>query len=196
MLSPEIGVAFQAVGGELNLVQDWPGNANTQKVPSEISYSLATDNTTQWGGDFSPDSTKLQWTKLELDEQKRSDELNTILDALKGTNNLDFSIIQQSQGMPSYPAKDPVDVIADYLEKVRESLWRDLLSTVGAVVLDTIPVDLVFTVPAVRRSICETPIQSFAYKWLRFGRTRLKIEHSVRFVKPALTIFTSRASEN
>lgn len=163
----EIGVGFQVVSqaaeGEFNLVRDWPGGAITDKVPSEYSYSPAPEGTSQWGGHFSSGSTKLVWTKLQLDEQKRTEELSMILDALIGTNNLDFEIIRQSRGLPSYPAKDPVEVVADYLEKVRQVLWANLLQTFGPVVLQTIPVDLVFTVPAVCRAKLEVSINFCLY---------------------------------
>jgi hypothetical protein len=153
----ETGVAYQAVTANLGherddpvkLVQDWPGGVTSIKVPSEISYSPATSGASQWGGDFAPGSLKLVWTKLDLDRQERSEELNMILNALVGTNNLDFDLIQQSQGLPSYPAKDPVDIVADYLEKVRERLWHHLSQTYPPAVLEATRIDLVFTVPAV-----------------------------------------------
>jgi hypothetical protein len=158
----EIGVAFQAVGqarnGQFNLVRDWPGGAITDKVPSEISYSPAEDGASQWGGHFSPGSVNLVWTKLQLDKQKRPDELDMILAALEGTKNLDFKVIQQNQGLPSYPAKGPVEVVSDYLEHVRGYLWRDLLSIYGETVLNTTAIDIVFTVPAVRGATCDFQI--------------------------------------
>ena len=60
----------------------WPGR-NEQKVRSEISYSAAPSGEFhQWGFDIAPGSLKLVWTKLELDQQERPDELELILKAL------------------------------------------------------------------------------------------------------------------
>jgi hypothetical protein len=158
----KIGVAFQAVtttqGDETTeptLIMDWPG-ANNEKVPSEISYSPSDGASQQWGGSFSPGSLKLIWTKLELEQLNRSDELNLILGALEGTNNLDFRAIQQARGLPSYPAKDSVQIVTDYLIKARERLCGHLVTTFAPELLNTIPIDLVVSVPAVGVTACQT----------------------------------------
>jgi hypothetical protein len=148
-------VAFQVVTTaqgeetrEPTLIMDWPG-ANNEKVSSDISYTPSDGTAVQWGGSFSPGSLKLIWTKLELEQQSKSDELNLILAALHGTNNLDFRTIQQSQGLPSYPAKDSVQIVTDYLVKVREKLCGHLVGEYTQELVNTISVDLVMSVPAV-----------------------------------------------
>ena len=158
------GVAFQAVAGtqgeetqEPTLIMDWPGT-NNEKVPSEISYSDSDGTSVQWGASFSPNSLKLIWTKLELEPQTRLEELDLILAALHGTNNLDFRTIQQSRGLPSYPAKDPEEIVADYLTRIREKLRRRLVEDFSQEILNTITIDLVMSVPVVCVSVCESHI--------------------------------------
>lgn len=148
----------QTCYGEFNIVRDWPGGVISDRVPSQISYTPVTPSQhyRQWGGYFAPGSTILRWTKLELDQQERTYELGHILDVLCDTNNLDFEYIRHAsdkhdQRQPFY---DPVDVIANYLARVRETLWAALLSQFGSVMLMTIPIDLVVTVPAVSKATC------------------------------------------
>jgi hypothetical protein len=133
-------------------VTDWPKHAD-DKVPSEISYSPSQGFGLQWGYDISPGSCKLVWTKLELDQQRRSDELRMLLDALIGMGNLDVRKIEQASGLPPYPGKDPVELVGDYLSSVREHLMHLLVNTYGADYLSTVPIDLVVTVPAVCQSV-------------------------------------------
>ena len=151
------GVAFQDVTAiqsevdvdQIRLVDVWPPRKTSAKVPSEISYSSAPGRERQWGSDISQEAVKMVWTKMELDQQERSDELRMILDALNGMNNLDLKAIERSRGIPDYPAMDPVDIVADYLSKVRAHLVQTLEATYGKEYLTIIPIDLVITVPAV-----------------------------------------------
>ena len=131
---------------------NWP-KGNSDKVPSEISYSPADNRESQWGYDMSSGALKLVWTKLELDQQERPDELRMILKALRGMKNLDKRYIEESNGLPSYPSKDSVDIVAEYLSKVREYVidhppakFKEAYSAY----VSTLPIDLVVTVPAVR----------------------------------------------
>ena len=151
------GVAFQDVTAiqsevdvdQIRLVDVWPPRKTSAKVPSEISYSSAPGRERQWGSDISQEAVKMVWTKMELDQQERSEELRMILDALNGMNNLDLKAIERSRGIPDYPAMDPVDIVADYLSKVRAHLVQTLEATYGKEYLTIIPIDLVITVPAV-----------------------------------------------
>ncbi|OCK81694.1 actin-like ATPase domain-containing protein [Lepidopterella palustris CBS 459.81] len=133
----------------LRLVDVWPPRVTSVKVPSEISFSAAPGRESQWGFDISQKATKMVWTKLELDQQERSDELRMILSALNGMKNLDLSAIEKSHGIPDYPAMDPEDIVADYLSKVRAHVVQTLVQTYGAEYLSIIPIDIVITVPAV-----------------------------------------------
>jgi hypothetical protein len=89
------------------------------------------------------------WTKLQLDQQERVEELRLILKSLIATDNLDYERIRRERGLPSFPAKEPVDIVADYLGKVREVVVEQLLRTFGRVLMSRIITDIVITVPAV-----------------------------------------------
>lgn len=160
-LTLTIGVAYREVTGDDDdednhtvVPTNWPKGAE-EKVPSEISYSLAPGAERQWGYDISPGGRKMVWTKLELEQQERPDELRMILDALDGMRNLSFEDTIQREELPSYPGKDPVDIVADYLTYIREHLVEELLQTYGAEFLSSLPVDLVVSVPAVSKSFCQ-----------------------------------------
>jgi hypothetical protein len=160
-LTLKIGVAYREVTGDDDddddednhtvVITNWPKMVD-EKVPSEISYSLTPGAERQWGYDISPGARKMVWTKLELEQQERPDELRMILDALNGMRNLNFEDTMQRKELPSYPGKDPVDIVADYLTYIREHLVQELLQTYGAEYLSSLPVDLVVSVPAVSKS--------------------------------------------
>jgi hypothetical protein len=150
-----LGVAYQANCEqgradirESRLIRAWPGKVN-EKVPSEISYSLTTERNYQWGFDIGEGSHKMIWTKMELDQQGRKQELQWILDGLIGMRNLDLDRIRRENGLPSYPAKEPVDIVADYLSKVREKVIVELEGLFNRAVLAEMVIDLVVTLPAV-----------------------------------------------
>ena len=131
----------------------WPGR-NEQKVRSEISYSAAPSGEYhQWGFDIAPGSLKLVWTKLELDQQERPDELELILKAIDRMGNLDPDRIPEADGFSSYAAKDPVDIVAEYLTQVREYVRDHPPVDFHPSFLSTVPIDLVVTVPAVSDAI-------------------------------------------
>lgn len=96
------------------------------------------------------------WTKLQLEEQDRLEELSLVLKALDGMADLDIKKIEESKGLPSFPAKAPVEIVADYLSLVRQHLIEVELegpnSTLGANLLRRTPVDIVLTCPNVRSS--------------------------------------------
>jgi hypothetical protein len=131
---------------ESKIITNWPKKTH-HKAPSEISYSAAAGDNRQWGSDIHDGSQKMIWTKMELDQQGRKQELKSILDALVGMKNLDLDEIRMENGLPSYPAKEPVDIVADYLSKVRERVLEQ--PGLHPAVISDIITDLVVTVPAV-----------------------------------------------
>lgn len=158
-----IGIAFGWAGREHNNsnlgveesddgiddVKSWEGGGEV-KVPSQIAYAAGREYSTQWGYDISPGTLRLLWTKLELLTQNRGEELDHILRALEGMKNLNFEHIEKSRGLPEYPAKEPVEIITDYLSLVREHvIERDLIPTLGRELFERTPVDLVVTCPTV-----------------------------------------------
>jgi hypothetical protein len=140
-------------GGKENveefLYSEWPKGHGVKKVPSEISYSVTRGGESQWGFDIAPGSLKFVWTKLELDQQERPEELVLILKALDGMKNLDPEKIREADRFPSYPAKDPVDIVAEYLTKAREYVRDHPPNRLHPTYLSMTPIDLVVTVPAV-----------------------------------------------
>jgi hypothetical protein len=148
-----IGVAYQLVPHDqtiakpegIKVLTNWGGGVGN-KVPSEISYSASKEHSYNWGFDIDKKALKMSWTKLQLDQQSREQEFEWILEALKGMRS-GMDNIDQEHGMPSYPAKNPVDIVADYLTKVREKVVNELRTTYGAVFND-LPKEIVVTIPA------------------------------------------------
>lgn len=140
-------------------LENWPKQTDP-KVPSEISYSGANNSERQWGYDIGKNALTLIWTKLELDEGERSEELQLILNALKGMRNLDFREIRNQNGLPSYPAREPEDVIADYLSEVRKYAMINPPGKINRTFLNMVPIDLVVTVPSVSDAVY--PIAGFS----------------------------------
>ncbi|KAH8676467.1 hypothetical protein BGZ60DRAFT_556052 [Tricladium varicosporioides] len=155
------GVAFAIVQGDqapdkIDTITDWlkqgPGAEGglvaAMKVPSEISYSGAPKGECQWGYNIGENSLKWQWTKMELDQQTRLDELRLILEAVIGMENLDIRKVDQSNGQALAYSKTPEDIVADYLSEIREYLVKHLqLKYLAA--FTTLVIDLVVSVPAV-----------------------------------------------
>ena len=148
------GVAYQLVEHdqtvakplEIKVLTNWDAGVGL-KVPSEISYSASQEHNYNWGFSIDKKAVKMSWTKLQLDQQSRAQELTWILEALKGMKE-GMANLNSEHGMPSYPAKNPTDIVADYLRKVREKVITELRSIYGAVFND-LPKEIVVTVPAV-----------------------------------------------
>ena len=124
---------------------------NSRKTPSEISYDATTDHRPNWGFHIGKESNKIMWTKLQLDQQTMEQELKWMLEALKGMQGLKSLRKSDMQSLPSYPAKEPVSIVADYLSRVREAVVKELEGALpgGKRMLADLPTELVITVPAV-----------------------------------------------
>ncbi|KAF2657935.1 Hsp70 family protein [Lophiostoma macrostomum CBS 122681] len=133
----ELGVAFcetsdvKCVEERIQVVQDWPG-AHTmigtkEKVPSEVAYTV---DGIKWGSLIPPHAQRHMWTKLELDRPKLG-EFMRIRKELTVTNR---------EG-----DRDPVDVIADFLSKIKEQLIKNLDYHYGVNLWRNLPVSLVVT---------------------------------------------------
>jgi hypothetical protein len=136
---------------EIDIVSDWGRQmGNHIKIPSAISYSESSRaQEQQWGASISPDAVTMINTKLELDIQdNKSEELDLILQALDGMNNLNFSYVEAATGHPDYPSKSPGDIVADYLTKIFQ-YTSFALKHFGPEFRARIPVDIVITVPMV-----------------------------------------------
>ncbi|ETI21666.1 hypothetical protein G647_08013 [Cladophialophora carrionii CBS 160.54] len=137
-------------GAEILNVTSW-SRTNTPKVPSIISYSPADGHEAQWGAEISRTGIEMIWTKLQLEEQHRLDELDLLLKALDGMANLNLNAIVGNRGLPSYPAKEPVGIVTDYLSRLRAHFVEKELTgdhgTIGVHLLHRTPVDIVLTCP-------------------------------------------------
>jgi hypothetical protein len=92
-------------------------------------------------------------TKLSLDVEDVSKELESIIDALDGMNNLNFThIFDRAIAYPAYSYKNAEQIVTDYLHL----LFNHLLYS-SAVFrnrgMEEIPVDVVITIPAVNTLI-------------------------------------------
>jgi hypothetical protein len=126
---------------------------NSQKIPSVISYSLKTRNLErQWGSNLSPEAIAMVHTKLQLDVDDTSTELDLILQELEGMHNLSFQYIEEAEGRPKFTRKGPEEIVEDYLCKVFDYLleMHDRFAVFAEELRNTIPVDIVVTIPAVR----------------------------------------------
>lgn len=123
---------------------------NHQKIPSVYSYSLkSAKREQQWGTDLSPQAIAMVHTKLQLDVDNTSKELDLILEALDGMRDLDFRYISDTSGAPKYTRKGPEEIVQDYLEKVFDRLIDEVESRISEELRYRIPVDIVATIPAV-----------------------------------------------
>lgn len=168
---------------------------NHKKIPSVYSYSQASDaEAQQWGASISPNAVSMVHTKLELDVQSTSEELDFILDSLEGMHNLHFHYIRAAGGAHQYPWKGPEEIVEDYLAKVFDSLHTHLVQTAFPEValpeelLSRMPVDIVVTIPAVCLLSCALlfRITNFMYRSGVTGRRILHFEHLVELGSTAI----------
>jgi molecular chaperone DnaK (HSP70) len=141
---------------EVLYLKEWQPMYSEAKVPSVISYSPTPAHFSNWGASVDPKALKMSWTKLQLDEQSRSQELDWILDALQNMKG-SLESLSQNKRMPPYPANNPVDVVSDYLKHIREVVVKYLRVRYQAV-FDNLPKEIVVTIPAVSRSVSDVQV--------------------------------------
>ncbi|KAH7141116.1 hypothetical protein EDB81DRAFT_692772 [Dactylonectria macrodidyma] len=150
--------AAQKGTSEIRLVDSWPGtsgsNNTNAKVPSRICYDPPPTANVTWGNRIRPDSkgTVHALMKLKLDEKMKGSANFRLLLAFLTSNmgGLDLDdVIDGDNSPPEYPGKSPVDLVADYLSRVREHTWKHLETEYGPAMLDSMKKELVVTVPAV-----------------------------------------------
>jgi hypothetical protein len=156
-----IGVAIATPPGNsadldnIIVIKDW-GNRmlNHDKIPSVFSYSKASDlGEQQWGADISPTAVAMIHTKLELALSEISDELDLLIKTLDGVQNLHFNYIKSSGPLPEYPSKKPEAIVSDYIAKVFEAVLHRIAREFTPEFRDATPVDVVVTMPAVRKPL-------------------------------------------
>lgn len=149
-----LGVAYATLTSreyrldDIHVIQDWRRN-EADKVPSVISYSESRDATEgQWGYDLSEDAIAMIHTKLQLGLQDVSGELDLLINALDGTNDLSFHHLKAVKVLPGYPNKTAEQIVTDYLRLITRCLIMELHSRFRHV-LERVPVDLAVTIPVV-----------------------------------------------
>jgi hypothetical protein len=89
------------------------------------------------------------WTKLQLDEQDRLADLKGILESLEEIESLDQEGMRNAWGNPTTYAKEPVEIVGDYLSEVRQVAVREIKRALGHSLVPRLVTDIVITVPAV-----------------------------------------------
>jgi hypothetical protein len=123
---------------------------NQDKVPSEISYSNGGEagEQRQWGVNIPDDAVAMKHTKLQLDIQPVSDELDAILHALDGMQDFDIEHVKASGDIPQYTDKSAEEIVTDYLSLVFQYFLRQVKEFWDDLRQDT-EVDIVITIPTV-----------------------------------------------
>ncbi|KAN0071918.1 hypothetical protein V8E54_009647 [Elaphomyces granulatus] len=124
-----------------------------ERIPSVISYSPASEmQERQWGSSLSSNAVAIVDTKLELELQDSSGELDLILKALDGMHNLNFQYIRDYQGLPPYPYKRPEEIVGDFLAKVFDAFLEGMTTRLDQgfpqELRDQLSVDIVVPIPA------------------------------------------------
>jgi hypothetical protein len=119
---------------------------NHDKIPSVISYSPGSEQ--EWGASVNPKSVAMVHTKLQLEVSETSEELDFVLQALEGMQDLAFQHIRNAGALPAYTWKGPEDIVGDYLTRMFDSLLEEDLGLTEELRVQT-PVDIVVTIPAV-----------------------------------------------
>ncbi|RDW66734.1 hypothetical protein BP5796_09483 [Coleophoma crateriformis] len=140
----DFGTTFSGVAYALSnkpkaieVISDWESeidhNSDSAKVPSKISYS-EDGNVVSWGFDHDPLDKQFSWFKLLLSKET-AEQRRDIL----GSMEADMKFLQ----------KDPVDVVADYLNRLWEHASEVFKGKLGEYLFECLPIQLVLTVPAV-----------------------------------------------
>jgi len=134
---------------DIQLITNWPGtsrNPTDEKVPSEVSYF---DQKFEWGNRIRHHNERESWTKLLLDEGYSKDQLRKIQKLFHGDADLtEDEADSASNGTPTpKQAKEPVDIVSDFLSGVRAHLQSVLEARYG-LMLNGLRREVVITVPA------------------------------------------------
>jgi molecular chaperone DnaK (HSP70) len=134
---------------DIQLVTNWPGpsrNPTDEKVPSEVAYL---DQKFEWGNKIRHHNEREAWTKLLLDETYSKDQLRKIQTLFHGDADLtEDEADLASNGTATHKlAKEPVEIVTDFLSGVRIHLQSILEARYG-LMLNRLSREVVITVPA------------------------------------------------
>jgi hypothetical protein len=99
----------------------------------------------------------MRWTKLELEPRTTTRELDVLrelvrgLDLIKNLQSDDNAAF--TNDIPRHLAKDAEDIVMDYLGEVARE-WYAYMKSQGRHTLDTVPLDIIVTHPAVCLPSC------------------------------------------
>lgn len=82
-----------------------------------------------------------------MEPQSTLEELDMLLQVLKGTGFMSFKAIQAAEDNQVYTSRSPEEIVTDYLGKVFRCASREL--NLRKLQVANIPVDIVLTVPVV-----------------------------------------------
>ncbi|KAK3386605.1 hypothetical protein B0H63DRAFT_520692 [Podospora didyma] len=156
---------LEALANDIRVIQSFKKH-ESQKVPSEISYSPSPKGCEQWGYDIDDNSRVLKWTKLELEETKnRTTELRTLAETLYGLRTLNLSESEViKNNIPRHLAKEPEDIVKDYLDQIAEKALEEISTVIGRHVPERIPIDMIVTHPALFEAFaCFLPAFCYFY---------------------------------
>lgn len=137
------------LANDIRLIENWKFQL-AAKVPSLFTYSGSPNGCEQWGYEIDPNSRVLRWTKLALEEtNEREKELQNLSALLLEMANLDRSeVALVDNDLPIHLAKEPADIVTDYLRRVADNTYEELSGIIGEKTLAAIPIDIVIAHPA------------------------------------------------
>ena len=134
--------------------------ANNEKVPSRIAYGPPPGADITWGNQIRANTKSVVHAcmKLKLDDKMKSSTQLRLLMALltQRFDSIDLDdVMENTDTPPEYPGKDPVEMVADYLTKIREHCFAHISKIYGDQMFRSMRKELVVTVPAVWSEIAK-----------------------------------------
>ncbi|KAL2679377.1 hypothetical protein Neosp_010151 [[Neocosmospora] mangrovei] len=130
----------------------WSGGSGNPKLPSEISYSKATNRSRQPGKDAERHKLVLHWTKLELETRRPAAELEALLEAVQGLSLVkrlrEVADADINHEAPTHLTKSPSDIVKDFLLKIARQYYLHMKGQSSALIGGQIPLDVALTHPA------------------------------------------------
>ncbi|KAK0723266.1 hypothetical protein B0T26DRAFT_705934 [Lasiosphaeria miniovina] len=136
----------------IRVIQNWP-KTESQKVPSEISYSPSPRGCHQWGYDIDHNSRVQKFLRAGLDATNKLKELESFSEKVYDAASFDSKDFIAGD-LPRHIAKTPDSIIEDFFELLIEKIHDNICNEIGRLAFDKVPTDLVFTYPAVSLLLC------------------------------------------
>ncbi|RSM12109.1 hypothetical protein CEP52_002587 [Fusarium oligoseptatum] len=137
---------------DLEVFTGWSGGSGNPKIPSEISYSKATNRSSQQGKEAERHRLVLHWTKLELETRRPATELEALLEAVQGLNLVkrlrEVDDAEINHEAPTHLTKSPSDIVKDFLLKIARQYYLHMKEKSSALIAGEIPLDIALTHPA------------------------------------------------